>query len=119
MARDPAWQADLQRYPKRPWLKEQSIWAIAVYRFGRRIDKRKNGPVRWFLDRIYWLVYRCVETATGISFVKSVEIGPGLNMAFREYFYPFGREDRRELHFTAGSDNRQSKRRWTGSSDRR
>ena len=40
---DPDWQADLARYPRRPWLKEQSIWAIAVYRFGRRVDRRRPG----------------------------------------------------------------------------
>ena len=40
--RDADWQADLARYQKRPWLKEESIWAIAVYRFGRRNELR--GP---------------------------------------------------------------------------
>lgn len=80
MAHDPDWQADLERYPPRPWLKEQSIWAIAVYRFGRRVDRRRNGVVKWLLDRIYWMLFRIVETATGISFIKSVEIGPGLRI---------------------------------------
>ena len=78
--RDPDWQADLQRYPRRPFLKEQSIWAIAVYRFGRRNDRRKPGFVRWIGNRFYWLTFRFFETLTGISIPKSVEIGPGLRI---------------------------------------
>jgi serine O-acetyltransferase len=78
--RDPDWQADLARYPKRPWLKEQSIWALAVYRFGRRVDRRKQGLVRRLLDRVYWLIYRVTETFTGISIPKSVQVGPGLRI---------------------------------------
>jgi serine O-acetyltransferase len=77
---DPDWQADLARYPRRPWLKEHSIWAIGVYRFGRRIDRRRPGLRRELLERIYWLVFRLVETATGISIPKSVRIGPGLKI---------------------------------------
>ena len=80
MSSDPAWRADLQRYPNRPWLKEQSIWAIAVYRFGRRNDRRPKGLVRWLFDRLYWLVFRIVETATGINIPKEAEIGPGLRI---------------------------------------
>lgn len=80
MVQDPDWQADLRRYPDRPWLREQSIWAIAVYRFGRRVDRRKKGPTKWFLDRIYWASFRVVETLTGISMVKSVDVGPGLRI---------------------------------------
>ena len=78
--RDPDWQADLARYPRRPWLKEQSIWAIAVYRFGRRVDRRRPGLVRKVLEKWYWLTFRITETLTGISIPKSVEVGPGLKI---------------------------------------
>ncbi len=77
---DPDWRADLARYPRRPWLKEQSIWAIAVYRFGRRVDRRGPGVVRSVLEKVYWLEHRVVETLTGISIPKSVAIGPGLKI---------------------------------------
>ncbi len=77
---DPDWQADLARYPRRPWLKEQSIWAIAVYRFGRRVDRRAPGLARKVRERFYWLAFRLVETATGISLPKSAAIGPGLKV---------------------------------------
>jgi serine O-acetyltransferase len=73
-------QADLARYPRRPFLKEQSVWAIAVYRFGRRNDRRRKGPVRRLGDRWYWLMYRLTETLTGISIPKSVRVGPGLRI---------------------------------------
>jgi serine O-acetyltransferase len=77
---DPDWKADLARYPRRPWLKEQSIWAIAVYRFGRRVDRRKPGLVRNVLEKWYWLLFRVTETLTGISIPKSVRVGPGLKI---------------------------------------
>ena len=77
--RDLDWQADLRRYPRRPFLKEQSAWALWVYRFGRRNDRRR-GLVHWLGDRFYWLAYRVTETLTGISIPKSVEIGPGLRI---------------------------------------
>ena len=78
--RDPDLQADLARYPRRPFLKEQSAWAVAVYRFGRRVDRRKPGLLKWLGGRWYWLAYRVVETLTGISIPKSVEVGPGLRI---------------------------------------
>jgi serine O-acetyltransferase len=79
MHNDPDWQADLERYPRRPFFKEQSIWAIWVYRFGRRADRRRGIP-KYLLSRIYWLLFRVVETLTAISFTKSVSIGPGLRI---------------------------------------
>ena len=78
--KDQDWSADLARYPRRPWLKEQSIWAIAVYRFGRRVDRRRHGLVRKLLSTWYWLIFRLVETLTGISLPKEAQIGPGLRI---------------------------------------
>jgi serine O-acetyltransferase len=74
------WQADLARYPRRPWLNEQSVWAIAVYRFGRRVDRRKPGLTRRVLEKAYWLAFRVTETLTGVSIPKSVKVGPGLRI---------------------------------------
>ena len=78
--RDPDWQADLDRLPPRPMLKEQSAWAIWVYRFGRRNDRRKLGFRRRLANRVYWLLFRFTETLTGISIPKQAEIGPGLRI---------------------------------------
>ena len=78
--RDPDYQADLARYPRRPFLREQSVWAVAVYRFGRRNDRRPPGMLRRLGDRWYWLMYRVIETLTGISIPKSAEVGPGLRI---------------------------------------
>ena len=77
---DPDWQADCRRYPPRPWLKEQSIYALAVYRFGRRLDRRPAGLAKRLLTPAYWLLFRLVETATGISLPKAATIGPGLRI---------------------------------------
>lgn len=74
------WQADRARYPERAFWREQSLWAVAVYRFGRWNDRRPAGVRRWLLDRLYWFLFRIVETLTGVSITKSVEIGPGLRI---------------------------------------
>lgn len=76
----PSFRADLARYPRRPWLREQSVWAIAVYRFGRWGDRRAWRLTRWLCDRLYWPLFRVVETITGISLTKAVEVGPGLRI---------------------------------------
>jgi len=78
--KDQDWQADKRRYPTRPWLREQSIWAVAVYRFGRRLESRPAGMVRAVLEKWYWLVFRMAETLTGISLPRTCRIGPGLRI---------------------------------------
>ncbi len=80
MTCDPDFAADLARYPRHPFLKEQSIWAISVYRFGRRVFNRRPGAMRNIQLRFYWLLYRFVETATGISLPLEAQIGPGLRI---------------------------------------
>ncbi len=79
--RDPAWQADMARVGvPRAFFKEQSLWAIWVYRFGQRVDRRPAGIRRDGLLRVYWLLFRVVETLTGISLPKSCTIGQGLRI---------------------------------------
>ncbi|NUT59621.1 serine acetyltransferase [Herbaspirillum sp. C9C3] len=81
MSRDPDWRADLERYNlRRPFLKEQSIWAIWVYRWGRRIEARPAGWVRKLHNVFYWPVFRLTETAFGISLPRGARIGPGLRI---------------------------------------
>ncbi len=81
MTSDPDWIEDLRRCgSKRPFLKEQSIWAIWVYRFGRRLERRREGLIKRMLTPIYWAMFRVVETAVGISLPKSARIGPGLRI---------------------------------------
>jgi serine O-acetyltransferase len=72
-------RADLARYGARPWLREQSVWAVAIYRYGRWADDL-HGPARLLAGRIYWAVFRLVETLTGISLPKSAYVGPGLRI---------------------------------------
>ena len=80
MKRDSNWQADLDRYPARPFLREQSIWAVWIYRLGRRIHARRGGPFKRVALKIYWLVCRLIETAVGITLPISADIGPGLRI---------------------------------------
>ncbi|AKU10728.1 serine O-acetyltransferase [Azoarcus sp. CIB] len=79
--RDTDWAADLRRCGlRRPFLKEQSIWAVAVYRFGRRVDARPDGVAKRLLTAGYWLAFRVVETVVGISLPKAARIGGGLRI---------------------------------------
>ena len=80
MSSDPDWLADRRRYGARPLLREQSAWAVWVYRFGRRVDRRAPGPLRRLLTHVYWLLFRLVETAVGVSLPKAARIGPGLRI---------------------------------------
>jgi serine O-acetyltransferase len=80
MTSDSDFHADLARYPPRPFLKEQSIWAISVYRFGRRVLNRRPGAMRNLQLKLYWLSFRIVETITGISLPLEAKIGPGLRI---------------------------------------
>ena len=73
-------KADLARYPIRAFLKEQSAWAIWVYRFGRRTLELKPGRIRNLRETIYWMMFHCVEVFTGISIDYRAAIGPGLRI---------------------------------------
>jgi serine O-acetyltransferase len=78
MAHDPDFAADLARYGPKPFKREWSVYAIRVYRFGRRVQNRPPGLVRKVLMKIYWLRFRLIELLTGISLPVGAEIGPGL-----------------------------------------
>ena len=80
MKPDLNWSADLARYSARPFLREQSIWAVWLYRLGRRILAWEEGPLKRAAFRLYWLGYRIVETAVGITLPITAEIGPGLRI---------------------------------------
>lgn len=75
------WQADLQRYGG--WtalLREASLWALGWHRLGCAIDR---VPVVWLrrpLLTLWWLLFRFIELATGISLPLGVQIGPGLRI---------------------------------------
>ena len=80
MHNDPHWAADLRRYGRRPFLSEQSIWAVWLYRRGRRLDQGRPGPLHRLWTQLYWLQFRLIETAVGVSLPKSASIGPGLRI---------------------------------------
>jgi serine O-acetyltransferase len=73
------WQADRARYGALGW-RERSLWAVAVYRFGRWVDGRPAGAARRALELAYWAAFHLTETLTGISIIKDVRIGPGLRI---------------------------------------
>ncbi|NHC13435.1 serine acetyltransferase [Motilibacter deserti] len=74
------WQKDRERYGAKPFFREQSIWAVAVFRWGQWGDQHPRKLVRLTCDRVYWPVYRLVETLTGITLDKTTEVGAGLRI---------------------------------------
>jgi serine O-acetyltransferase len=75
------WKCDLARYAmRRPFLREQSIWAVWLYRLGRRFDQHRPGFGKKWRMTLYWLAYRVIETITVISLPKAATIGPGLRI---------------------------------------
>ena len=80
VTRDPDWEADLKRYSPNAWLQQPSLWAIALYRMGRRAERRRRGPIRWILRRWHGFLQPPVELLTGISLPVSATIGPGLRI---------------------------------------
>ena len=80
MTCDSDFKADLARCSSRPFLREQSVWAIWLYRFGRRALKRKSGPVRTLQLLFHKIMFRIIETITGISLPIQADIGPGLRI---------------------------------------
>jgi serine O-acetyltransferase len=81
MATDHDWQADVARWGlgRVPW-REQSLWALWVYRFGRRADAQPAGLVQTLMLLAYKLLNTPVKTLTGISIQKDTRIGPGLQI---------------------------------------
>lgn len=78
--RDPDFLADCERYGPRALFREQSLWALWVYRFGRRVEQRPPGWRRTLDSRLYWILFRLVETLTGISIPRTVRLGPGVRI---------------------------------------
>lgn len=75
------WLADRRRLATRhPFVHEQSAWAIRLYRFGQSIDRRPDGFGKRLREKLYWPLFRLIETITGISLPKGVEVGPGLRI---------------------------------------
>ena len=74
-----AFRADLRRCGARPFLREWSVYAIGVYRFGQWNDHR-HGPFKRVVDRAYWLTYRLVIAVTNIELPKEASVGAGLRI---------------------------------------
>ncbi len=80
MSMDDNWQSDLARYPVNPFLREQSIWAVWIYRHGHRILQQNDGVSKAIRMKLFWLMYRIIETGTGITLPPTANIGPGLRI---------------------------------------
>jgi len=57
---------------------EMSLWAIAVFRFGKWAQRMKFTPLSKILLFLYFLMYKIVEATSGIRIAIKSEIGKGL-----------------------------------------
>lgn len=57
---------------------EMSLWAIAIFRFGKWAHGIRFRPVRWPLMIAYFFLYRASQAISGISISLASEVGPGL-----------------------------------------
>lgn len=62
------------------FFREQSIWAIAWYRIGRRLTQVQASAIRTPLLAIWWFTFRFIELLTGISLPLGAKIGGGLRI---------------------------------------
>jgi serine O-acetyltransferase len=59
-------------------LLEVSLWAIAIFRFGKWVRGTRPALIRKPLTLVYILLYKSCEIITGIRISIDSEIGPGL-----------------------------------------
>ena len=57
---------------------EMSLWAIAVFRFGKWVLRLRIWLFRWPLTIVYFLAYKVVGAVSGIQISSESEIGAGL-----------------------------------------
>jgi serine O-acetyltransferase len=57
---------------------EMSLWAIAIFRFGKWAQRFRFRLVRWPLMLLYFLLYKVSQALSGIRISLDSEIGPGL-----------------------------------------
>ena len=73
-------KTDLERYGGyRAFFREQSIWAVAWYRVGRRLET-SHFIIQKLLSIPYYMVFRFIETFTGVSLPKEADIGKGIRI---------------------------------------
>jgi len=76
-----AFQEDLARRLGPARWADRALWAIAVYRLGRRILAMRSDPVRRLLLVLFIPCARIAETITKTSLPVFAEIGGGLRIA--------------------------------------
>ncbi len=72
---------DLKKYGGvRSFFREQSIYVILVYRFGRLIEKIKPRFLKRIISIPYYIIFRVTETVFATSIPKEAKIGAGLRV---------------------------------------
>lgn len=80
MAGKSVFQEDLARNEGRVRWTNRTLWAIACYRLGRRLVKKRDRPFGRALFLLFLPFSRLVETVTKISLPAEADIGGGLRI---------------------------------------
>ena len=72
-------KADRARYPRRAWLAERSLWAIAVYRLGQAVVSAPPST-QCFLRPAHRALILLSQILTNIEISTRAQIGPGLRI---------------------------------------
>jgi serine O-acetyltransferase len=57
---------------------QMPVWAVGIFRFGKRAQAIRFGLLRMALLAVYFLLYKISEVLSGIQISIHSEIGPGL-----------------------------------------
>ncbi|CAM2064429.1 Serine acetyltransferase [Sulfidibacter corallicola] len=72
------WREDYHLHGAR--LRNTAWWAIAIYRFGAWTLERRFPPWRWFVGKIYGLLFFSIGIVNGIEIDRRAKIGEGLHL---------------------------------------
>jgi serine O-acetyltransferase len=78
-ARD-RWRADRQRYNRRAWVRDRTIYAVAWLRVGQAIDELPAGKLRSALRQVHGFGSMAVVILTGVEIARGAQIGSGLRL---------------------------------------
>ncbi len=63
---------------------DRAFWAMAVFRFGQWTLRRRFGPWRWCVSKVYGCLRLCVEIVTNVTIDAHMQVGEDLHLIHAE-----------------------------------
>lgn len=61
-------------------LSDFALWAIVTYRFGAWLSGLPRGPIRWAAFKVYFVMAKTVEVASGIWIGHGAQLGENVHL---------------------------------------